>query len=357
MLKRIPWLLLTMTAFGSVVAASCGGDDTPAATATSAAPATSAASPTAAATATKAAAPTDLIALKKAPASLAADDAAWKDAKVTTVKTTVLKGTDAKTGVDASLQAVYSDTDIWFRAEWSDATQFLANQWTYDGTKWKAASGQQDRLALIWQVTPSADFQTKGCAATCHNPETDKADKWWMVSPPGSTMDLWQWTTGRSAGDGHLADGTLSNKVPEPTALGAPRVVDANTGGGNTADTNDAKDGPKMMQDPTKKPSLGPDFLLASEAVALDVSKLKAGDKVGRYLSAPFKGSAGDIDAKGAWANGKWTVVWHRKLDTGNPDDAKFAAGGSYPFGLALFNDLADADHTRTADVYTMKLQ
>lgn len=350
MRKPLPWLLLTATALGSLAVA-CGGDDTPAATATSAS------SPTAAATATTAVPPTDLIAVKKAPASMAADDAAWKDARVTTVKTSVVKTSAATGAVDVKMQALYSDTDIWFRFEWADPTKFTARDWTFDGTKWKAPSGQQDRLALMWQLTPSTDFQAKGCAALCHNPEEEKADKWYMVSPPNVTMDLWQWTAGISNGMKQFSDYTLSNKVPEPTALGAPFVADPNTGGGNVANTNDAKDGPKMMQDPTKKPSMGTDYLLVSEAVALDVSKLKAGDKIPNALLAPFTGSRGDVEANGAWANGTWIVVAHRKLDTGNADDAKFAAGGSYPFGLAAFNDLGNVDHTVTTDVYTLRLK
>lgn len=349
MRPHIPWLLLAAVTLGSMVA-SCGGDDSTAPTAT-----TANSSP--GATATTAAAPTDLVALKKAPASMAADDAAWKDARVTTIKTTQVKGSAATGAVEVKTQALYSDTDVWFRFEWADATKTTARDWVYDGTKWKAPSGQQDRLSLMWEITPSSDFQAKGCAALCHNPEADAIAKWYMVSPTGVTMDNWQWTAGISNGMNQFNDVSLSNKVPEPTALGAPFVVDPNTGGGNVANTNDAKDAPKMMQDPAKKPSLGTDYLLVSEAVALDVSKLKAGDKIPNALLAPFTGDRGDIEAKGAWSNGTWVVVAHRKLDTGNPDDAKFAVGGSYPFGLAAFNDLGNVDHTVTTDVYTLRLK
>jgi hypothetical protein len=340
-----------LAATAVAMTAACGDDDSVGATPTTGAP------PTAAATPTTAIPPTDLVATKKAPASMAADDAAWKDARVTTVKTSVVKTSAATGTVDVKVQALYSDTDVWFRFEWPDATKFTARDWTFDGTKFKAPAGQQDRLALVWQLTPSAEFEAKGCAALCHNPEAEKNDQWYMVSPAGVTMDLWQWTAGISNGMNQFSDYTLSNKVPELTARGAPFVADPNTGGGNVANTNDAKDGPKMMQDPAKKPSMGTDYLLVSEAVALDVSKLKAGDKIPNALLEPFKGSRGDVEAKGAWANGAWIVVAHRKLDSGNPDDAKFVVGGSYPFGLAVFNDLGNVDHTVTADVYTLRLK
>ena len=356
MRKWYLWLIPAATT-AALLAGACGGDDSTSSSPTAAAPATTAGSPTTAATATTAAAPTDVVALKKSPASLAADDAAWKDARVTTVKTTVIKGSAATAPQDVKMQALYSDTDIWFRFEWADATKNLKGGWTYDGTSWKATTGQQDRIALLWEVSPSADFESKGCAALCHNPADAKSDKWYMVSPPGSTMDLWQWHAGESNGANQLRDQTLSNKVPEPTALGAPRVSDANTGGGPAANTNDAKNGPKMMQDPAKKPSMGTDYLLVSEAVALDVSKLKAGDKVPGQLISPYTGSQGDIQAKGAWANGTWTVVAHRKLDTGNPDDAKFTVGKSFKFALGAFNALADLEHTVTTEPYTLVLK
>ncbi|MEP7216467.1 MAG: ethylbenzene dehydrogenase-related protein [Anaerolineaceae bacterium] len=350
---RKPFFLLALSASAAaLLIAACGGDSTTDPTQTTAA--TSA--PTKAPEPTIAAAPTDVIALKKSPTSLAGDDAVWKDARVTTVKTTVIKGSEAKGPVDVKMQALNSDTDVWFRFEWAAAQKTTARDWTFDGTKFKAPSGQQDRLALFWEIKPSTDFQAKGCAALCHNPETDKIDKWWMVSPPGSLMDNWQWTAGISNGMNQANDLTLSDIVPAPTALGVPFVADPNTGGGNTANTNDAKDAPKMMQDPAKKPSLGTDYLLVSEAIALDVTKLKAGDKIPNALLEPFKGSRGDVEAKGVWANGTWTVVFHRKLDTGNVDDAKFAPGGSYKFGLGAFVALGDVDHTITTDPYTLKL-
>lgn len=346
------WLLLAGATLAVTMVAGCGGDDSPSATPTS-----PPSSPTVAATATTAAPPTDLVAVKKSPASMSATDAAWSSAKVTTIKTTQVKTTASTAPVEVKAQALYSDTDVWFRFEWADPTKTTARDWVYDGTKWKAPSGQQDRLALAWELTPSSDFQSKGCAALCHNPETEKNNTWYMVSPSGVTMDFWQWTAGISNGMKQFSDYTLSNKVPDPTALGAPFVADPNTGGGNVANTNDAKDGPSKMQDPSKAPSMGTDYLLVTEAVALDVSKLKAGDKIPNALLAPFTGSRGDIDAQGAWANGTWTVVAHRKLDTGNADDAKFAVGGSYPFGLAVFNDLGNVDHTVTTDVYILRLK
>lgn len=361
--------LLLLGAFASMAAvslAACGDDSstssTPTKAAASSAPSTSEATKAPTNTPTVAAAPTDLVSVKKASVALDGADPAWKDAPVTTVKTSVVKGSQATGPVDVKMQAANSDTDVWFRFEWADPDMTTARDWTFDGTKFKAPSGQQDRLSLFWEIKPSTDFEAKGCAALCHNPDTDKIDKWYMVSPSGSLMDNWQWTAGISNGMKQSNDLTLTDKNPDatktpPDSLGAPFVADANTGGGNVANTNDAKDAPIKMQDPTKKPSLGPAYLLVSEAVALDVTKLKAGDKIPNALLEPFKGDRADIDAWGVWDSGKWVVVFHRKLDTGNAaTDVKFVAGNSYKFGLGVFQALGNVDHTVTTEAYTLKL-
>jgi Ethylbenzene dehydrogenase len=356
---RKPIFFLALSAsLAAVSIAACGGDSS-SSTPTSAATSAATAAPTA--TPTVAVAATDLISTKKAPAaSLDAADPAWKDARVTTVKTSVVKGSAGVAPVDVKMQALNSDTDVWFRFEYSAAAMTTAKDWVYDGTKFKAASGQADRLSLFWEIKPSTDFEAKGCAALCHNPDTDKVAQWYMVAPTGSLFDNWQWTAGTSNGMKQASDKTLVDKAPDPTALGAPFVSDPTTNTAanpaSTPNTNDAKDAPIKMQDPTKKPSNGPQYLLVSEAVALDVTKLKAGDKIPNAIIQPYTGDGADVDAWGTWANGTYTIVFHRKLDTGNADDTKFVVGNSYKFGLGVWLALGNVDHTVTTEAYTLKL-
>jgi hypothetical protein len=42
------------------------------------------------------------------------------------------------------------------------------------------------------------------------------------------------------------------------------------------------------------------------------------------------------------YADGGWTVMLSRKLDTGNDDDVAFNIRKSYNFAMALFDDSAD---------------
>ena len=352
MRTRFVWLMAAASAVAVLVAA-CGGDDSSDETADSG---TAATAPAGATTASSAG-PTDLVALKQAPATLAADDAAWKAARPTTVKTSIVTGSKATEAKDVTVQALYSDTDIWFRFEWADSAE-STRAWVYDGTTWKKSPDNEDRLALYWEITPSTDFQTRGCAALCHSSDSEPLDKWYMVAPKaGEVLDNWHWKSARTNPVGQTDDKSLVGALADPKDIESASIADKKASGGYSDNLNAEKTGPAKMQDPAKKPSAGATALLVSEAVALDVSKLKAGDKVPRELIAPAVGSRGDIETKGVWAAGKWTVVMHRKLDTGQPDDAKFTLGKSYAFGLSVFNNLDAVNHTVSKGVYTLILK
>lgn len=302
-------------------------------------------------------APNELLATKKAPSSLAADDAAWKDATSILVKTTVIEGSAAKQGVDVKAQALYSDTDVWFRFEWADATESAGRVWTYDGTKW-TSSGNEDRLALYWEITPIDKFQTRTCAALCHNPVADSVDKWYMITPGlGDRADNWHWKAARTNAVGQVDDKYLTGVLTDPKDVESANKGDAKDKGGYVDNRNPTGTGPAKMQDPAKQPSAGSSFLLTSDAVALDPSKVKAGDKIPRELLEPWVGSRGDIEAKGVYGSGKWTVVFHRKLDTGHDDDIKFVVGRTHPFGLAVFDNAGAVNHTVSSDVLTLKFK
>jgi hypothetical protein len=303
------------------------------------------------------------VALKKTPASVATDDPAWSGAAVTTVHTDVIPESKATGPVDVKMQALYSDTDVWFRFQWTDPTQDAFSVWQWDGTKWSSPSPTADRLSLYWEMAPVADFEARGCQALCHKGAGDPISKWYMVAPNATdVLDNWQWTASTFAGMGgannlHLAGVNTSDPTTSP-GRGSAIIADPNTGGGTVSNTNAAKDGPIAMQDPTKtNPLYGPNYLAVSESVALDISKIKVGDKIPKTELAPFQGERGDIDGKTTYANGQYTVVFHRKLDTGFPDDAKFTVGGTFTFGLAVWNQLDQENHTVTGSAYHLKLQ
>lgn len=355
--KRFLGLVVAVTGVAALAAA-CGGGGS----SNGGGSAPSSATAGQAATAAPTTAPTDVVALKKTPASLATDDAAWTGAQATTVHTDVIPESKATGPTDVKMQALYSDTDVWFRFQWNDSSHDAFNVWQWDGTKWTSPSGMSDRLGLYWEITPVADFEARGCAALCHKGTGDPIAKWYMVAPNhDDVLDNWQWTASiygamGAANNLHLTG--FQTGDPTTDAYRESAIVgDPNTGGGTVSNTNATKDGPKMMQDPTKQPLYGTGYLAVSEAVALDVSKLKVGDQIAKSELAPFQGERGDIDGKTTYANGQYTVVFHRKLDTGFPEDAKFKVGGTFTFGLAVWNQLDQENHTVTGQPYHLKLQ
>ena len=199
--------------------------------------------------------PTTLGAAKQAPASMAIDDAAWARASVMTVKTDVVKGTEATEPVDVSVQALYSDTDVWFRLQWADSSQNDSSLWQYDGSAWGRAPGMTDRVSLLWPMTAVSTFESKGCYAACHRPAAgaDASEKPYMILPAADEMaDNWQWTasTGRQ---NQVSDRTLQGALSKPDNIGSAFVSDTLDGGGTVSNSAKAPDvGPVKMQDPAK---------------------------------------------------------------------------------------------------------
>ena len=360
MRKRFLCFMILVAITGAITAACGGSSNDNKATATSAAKGADAASTAKSASPAAAAAlpPNTLGAKKQAPASTAVDDAAWNGAAVMTVKTDVIQGTEATAPANVSVQALYSDTDVWFRFQWEDTTQDVGRPYIYDGSKWTLSSRMSDRISLLWPMTPIAGFEAKGCYAACHKPAAGAAptEKPYMILPGAADKaDNWQWTSESSAPVSQADDLRFQGVLADPKNIATAIVKDKLDSGGPVSNAAAAPAvGPVKMQDPAKKPMYGTGYLAASEAVPLDISKIKAGDTIPRRVLAAWVGSEGDIEAKHAYAGGKWTVVMHRKLDTGHDDDIKFVPAQSYLFELAVWNGIDHIDHTVGHDVYTL---
>ncbi|MHA1566881.1 MAG: ethylbenzene dehydrogenase-related protein [Alphaproteobacteria bacterium] len=161
----------------------------------------------------------------------------------------------------------------------------------------------------------------------------------------GQFVDLMQWRAHRSNPVGMADDGYVLEY----------RLSDA--GKGVFSKNWDKKaNQPKYMFDETKvgfksrtldqiRDLSKPSSIIAEEnAVPFDPNAgWKAGDMIPEYYvtRTGAKGSAADnSDVKGTWADGTWTVVWTRKLDTGHPQDDKIMkVGGVYTIGFAVHDD------------------
>jgi hypothetical protein len=280
-----------------------------------------------------------LTAAKVAKAPAALDDPAWKKAKPLDVP---FDGKEKFAGKKASVttQAVYTDDEIVFLFKWKDAAKSVTKAaWQFDGEKWTHLKGDEDRISLLFEINRINNFATKGCAVTCHGPAGAAAkDFKFATATAAEKGDLWHWKAARSEPYRYADDGWLT-KAEDKTGR-----KDDTGGGGDTRNETADKSKPKLMQDPAKKASV-PGVLLAEESVEItDYSKFKANDVITYRLPKKPSGSRGDIKAESRYADGGWTVMLSRKLETGNDDDVAFNTKKKYSFAMALFDDSSDAD-------------
>jgi hypothetical protein len=273
----------------------------------------------------------------------------------------------------------------------------------FDGTKWKwyghdrndksvRTGGQpplyEDRFSIMLDDGTVPRYAEQGCWLTCHNGMRDTRDQKvgdavkqhplfsdsrydadirkylpasrtdgtsWdktksreeieKLKAEGQFLDLMQWRAARSAAVGMADDGYVleyrnfdAGKNPfswnvDRKTMTPLYMFDA------------AKVGAKALREDDIGNAAKPAVLVKeTNAVKFDPDAgWKEGDLLpGRLVSrADARGSAADNDASfGTWKDGTYTLVWRRKLDTGNPTDDKILkVGGTYPVSFAVHDD------------------
>lgn len=255
-----------------------------------------------------------------------------------------------------SMKAAYTPDDIVFLFGWQDSTQSVAKKaWRFDGTDWTHLEGDEDRLALIFEITRIDGFATRGCAVICHSPPDVPRKDWKLATQdPSEKADLWHWKAARS-NPYHCADDGWLTVAGNPSGSYRPtgRRSDDGEGGDVYNETAD-KSGPMYMQNPSKKPS-APGFLLYEDAVAISSDVVfNPGDMITYRMPRKPSRSRADISADARYANGEWTLMLSRKLQTGQPDDVQFNIRKDHSFALALFDNSGD-DHSKATQAMTLR--
>ena len=288
--------------------------------------------------------------IEKAPTGL--DDPAWDKVKSIEIP---LEGKDNFAGMKKTVitRAVYTNDKIYFLFKWKDPTRsVIKRSWEFDGQTWRHQKGNEDRIALLFEITRIKNFASQGCTATCHGPYRHPASDYkFSTGTPGERGDLWHWKAARSA-PYHRAD---DNWLTEHS-ITTGRRYDAGAGGDMKNETID-KTRPLYMQDAAKKPS-APGFLLTDEAVVIaDYSVFKAGDVITYRMPKKYTGSRSDIKALSRFGEGGWTVMLYRKLDTGHEDDVTFNPRKKYSFAMAVFDDSGNEDSYDTETTITLRFE
>ena len=247
-----------------------------------------------------------------------------------------------------SVQAAYTDESLYFRLKWEDPTRSIVKQsWEFDGRTWHHQEGNEDRIALLFEITRINKFATRGCAVTCHSPPDVPKKEWKLTTRTSAEKgDLWHWKAARSAPYNYADDAWLTIAGnPSGSYRQTGRRKDAGKGGDIK---NHTKVGlkPLYRQDPGKKVSV-PGFLLLEEAIKIDnYSIFKSGDTIPFRLPVKPDGSRFDVKAESQWVDGYWTVMFSRKLNTGHGDDVHFNPLKRYGFAMAVF-DNSGANHSK----------
>jgi hypothetical protein len=283
--------------------------------------------------------------VKAPPAGI--DDPAWQ--RVAPVQVPVagrLEMADARGTV--ATKALFTDDELYFLMSWEDPTcSTVKESWQFDGTQWAHLKGDEDRIALLFEIARIDRFSSKSCSVVCHSPADLPRGQWHLATKsPAEKGDLWHWKAARSAPYRHADDGWLT-VAGNPTGSYRETGRRSDAGGGGDI-KNETPDGsrPLYMQDPARKPEV-PGFLLLEEAVPIsDYSIFKAGDVIPYRLPVKPGASRFDVKAESRHADGRWTVMLQRKLNTSHEDDVVFDARRRFSFAMAVFDD-SGADHSK----------
>jgi hypothetical protein len=281
------------------------------------------------------------------------DDAVWDFAKAVTTSNGV------------QLKSVHVGDNIYFLAIWTDSTQSdTKKEWIFDDPEWDPESSDEDSLAFNWNIDNSiANFNSDGCTVLCHPPQmrtnsaSEEADVWfWRAArsnPSGWVDDRWMDSSGRHE-DNRNSGGLFDNKqtldfaddpqdhddVPlywEPDAVGE----DAKAITQSEIDSGETRTITEIYTDGTMKDE--------------DGTTVPTGTKIPFYYQSKPKGSRGDITAKGIWVNGKWTLEFSRRMNTGNSHDIQFNdLEKSYYFGIAVHDKSEGSSHNTDSAVYKL---
>lgn len=254
------------------------------------------------------------------------------------------------------LRSVYDQKHIYFLVRYPDPTQSLERfPWVkqQDGS-WKQLIAKdqtghdntyyEDKVAMIWDINEKG-FTKKGCDKSCHITEEGMLEGVKDTSAgrhftkEGETLDMWHWKSARTNPVNQMDDQFINSDRNESKSWG--RHGDTKTGGGYKNNHNADKTAPAYM---SSQPSEESRYWVMDDKKTKFVDNFQPGDVIGGIVAAPFLGPRADLNARGEWKDGFWTLEIKRLLVTNgensNEQDVQFAdLGKTYRFGVTVFDN------------------
>ena len=253
--------------------------------------------------------PPELVAVKVSQAPSLdgrGDERAWRDAKPLTVTAKGVMPRTRGTATQVTLRGVYTDTHLYVLATWDDASEddkgHRTWKWDADKKAYVEDSDREDMFAVAFEHT--GEFTGD------------------MLSGVEATWDIWYWKAFRTNPQGHAMDKTH-------------RYSDAQPAG--RANKHAASDGRETW---IARPEDAGDTVEKRQGAPTEFK----GDRVPQYSAGTPAGSTADVNAKGAWASGKWTLELGRPLNTGHADDTAFDPARTYRMAVSTHDRTGEMD-------------
>lgn len=308
----------------------------------------------------------------------AVEEAAWKDAKVLKIRldNNPYKPNNGYEGIkstDMTIKSLHDKYYVYFMVKWDDPTRSLERfPWVKqsDGS-WKQMFNKdstghdntyyEDKMAFYWNINADG-FEKKGCDVSCHVTEDGMnngiADKsaGRKYTKPGQTIDMWHWKGVRTNPLGLFDDQFVDSNTDPAKNKGWGRHGDAKDGGGYKNNVSEDGKTPLYMNSPASDEYK---YMVVPWQRTDFVDTFKPGDVIpGINLNAFYGGTRSDIQVKGAWIDGVWTLEIKRALKTRGEgaavQDVQFTDKKKpYYFGTSIF-DNSQINHVYHEGVYMM---
>ena len=204
---------------------------------------------------------------------------------------------DRVAGLELEIQAVYTDSDIYFLVTFPDADESRVHKsWVWDKGRqiYTVGNDREDTFIFKWNMgTTPVDLS--------------------LASDTPHLADIWFWKACRTDSIGYADDKV--HKYSEVENRDATRFF--------------TKSGNKMYL-----LRLGDE---GSSAYKIDLISEYREETMPRYILQEPRGSRGDVRARGTWQNGQWTIELSRKLTTSHEDDVQFVPGKKVLFGVSRY--------------------
>lgn len=233
--------------------------------------------------------------------------------------------------VPVDIRAFYTESDIFLRLSWEDATRDQSMyDWLFDGKTWQNTGQLEDGFGLLWDA--KGQFNNFSCSYACHindfgvNKDSFHASNKMRMAKENSWLDLWNWKAARTAVLGFADDRYLDFEGMHGDTPGELFTENSRVHLNNQEGVRPFGEGDSPIYDAERLP--------ANEGFR------PPGSVAPGYLVKRPVGGRADVLAVSRYEQGHWVVTLRRALQTGDPHDVVFVPGDEMgvAFGLALMD-------------------